>query len=258
MDVKFNVKKFQNIMMKGTLNYSIDYLQLKFAEGRIKSGMVSGQRSVVTVIDVENNGIIDVTPEDDIIFNFAQPSIQLVPYLEIIDDEEATMKIIEDEKIVLKSSTLNSVVHFCTESTLRKNVLNKQSKDDFPYFHEIKVTEELLLGDFEKIKKIGTRFGKIYISVENGNLSIETTDKNNAFSNGTKVKLASGIEIDDLSICYDFKNFVALTTVIEAAQEIDEKEFVLKFAYIEEREGGMIHAVASDDSEQYFLLNRES
>lgn len=259
MDVKFNVKKFSNVMMKATLNYSIDYLQLKFQEGKIKSGMVSDQRSIVTVIDVDND-VLELTPQDDIVFNFSQPTT-LLPFLDILimrQEETASMKIDEDEKIVLLGEHGGkSSIHFCNESTLKRNILHKTSKEDFPYFHWIEVTDDLI-NHFEPIKKIGPRFGKIYINVKNGVLSIETCDRLNAFSDGHDEPLAKNIDIEDLSICFDFKNFMSLMTVVENVREYEEKSFKMGFAYIREREGGMIHTISKDESEQYFLLNRES
>ena len=38
----------------------------------------------------------------------------------------------------------------------------------------------------------------------------------------------------------------------------DNKNFKMKLAYMKEREGGMIHVLSEDETEQYFLLNRES
>lgn len=255
--IEFDVKKFEKVMMKATLNYSIDYIQLQFVDEHIKSGMVSDQRSIVTVIDVKNEAL-SVTPQDNITFNFAQPT-QLLAFFDVLTmrgEEKATMKI-DDEKIILlghRGGT--SSIHFCTESTLKNNVLHKTSKEDFPYFHELEVTDDLLT-NFEPIKKIGPRYGKIYINVKNGVLSIETCDKMNAFSDGHNEPLATDVGINDLSICFDFKNFINLMTVIESVRE-EGKDFDIKFAYMKEREGGMIHAVSKDESEQYFLLNRES
>ncbi len=247
-------------MMKATLNYSIDYLQLHFIDGRVKSAMVSDQRSIITIIDIKNDDILGVTPQDDITFNFAQPAIQLLPYLEVIDEEEAEMKIVDDPDkphIDLISKDFISSVHFITESTLKNNVLHKTSKEDFDYFHKLEVTVDPLSVRFEGIKKIGTRFGKVYINVKDKKLWLETTDKMNAFSNPAKTELADNVDIEDLSICFDFRNFVNLTSVIEAGKK-EEKVFDMKFAYIKEREGGMIHVTSRDGSEQYFLLNRES
>ena len=129
--------------------------------------------------------------------------------------------------------------------------MNKTSKDDLPYFHETPVDEELL-AKFDIIKKLGARFGKVYINVKDSNLTIETTDKTNSQANGAEEPLADGIEENDLSMLFEYKNFVNLVSVLELA---DEKEFKIKFAYV--NDGGLMHITSTDSTEQYFLLSKE-
>ena len=119
------------------------------------------------------------------------------------------------------------------------------------------ITEELINTTFEAIKKGGAQYGKFYIIVKDNDLFIEAADKSNSKADKTTRILKSGVEMDDLSICFDLKNFIALTQVIELSKE-EKKDFKMKFAYIQEREGGMIHVESDDGTEQYFLLNRES
>jgi len=259
MQVNVNVQKFINIIFKATLNYSVDYLQLHFIDGRIKSGMVTDNRGVVTLLDIENDGIIGVTKNDDIVFNFSEPNRKLISFLNLIDEDEAKMEIVEDEKIVIKSGkgARGSVVTFCRESILQNNVLKKSSNDNIPYFHELEITDDILNVTFEKIRKIGTLFGKIYVTIEDGVLYLESSDKNNVHTDGHREFLADNIEIDDLSICFDYPNFCNLMEVLKDSRG-SGKEFEMKFAYLRERNGGMIHTTSTDGTEQYFLINRES
>jgi hypothetical protein len=256
--IKFNVQKFKNVMIKGTLNYCIDYLQLKFQEKKIKTAMVSSQRSVVTFLNLDSSGIIDLPEGDDIVMNFFQPSRQLY-HFDLINTETAHMKIVDDEKLVLVLGENNTEdIFFTSESSLKHNILKRSFKDDFPYFFETKITQELLAGSFDAIKKGGAQYGKFYIVVKNNKLFIEAADRGNSRADKTTRIIKEDVDMKDLSICFDLKNFIALTQVIELSRESDQKEFDMKIAYIEEREGGMIHVASTDNSEQYFLLNRES
>lgn len=261
--IKFNVNKFKNVIIKGTLDYCIDYLQLNFAEGRIKSSMVSSQRSVVTHLDIENEGIVNFPVEDNITLNFFQPSRQL-KHFDIIKEEDAYMKFLnpgDDEKILIShgpNERFDQSITLWNESALKHNILKKSLQDDFPYFYEMDITEDLLENDFDNIIKVGASYGKLYIVVKDGNLKIETTDRNNKHEDVGRANLTDNVDIKDLDICFDMKNFIALTNIIKLSKNVDKKDFKMKFAYIEEREGGMIHVLSTDKSEQYFLLNRES
>ena len=258
-DVKLNVEKFKELIEKGTLAHSIECLQLHFLEGRVESNMVSNQRDVVVLLDMPND-VIEFSDQDDITFNFAEPYIQILPYFTVIDEPEAKIEIIdENDNFIVKSGNGQiSKVPFCHLSSIQNNVLYKSPKDDFDYFATIDVDNNLFK-IFNKIKIIGGRFGKIYITIQNGDLLIETTDKTNNFSPELKCeKLGEGITVDDLTVCFDFKNFMNLTKILEEEMSKDGgKTFKMSFAYIAETEGGLIHVISQDATEQYMLLNRE-
>ena len=221
--------------------------------------MVSNQRDVVVLLDMPND-VIEFSEQDDITFNFAEPYIQILPYFTVIDEAEAQIEIIdENENFIVKSVTGQiSKVPFCHLSSIQNNVLYKSPKDDFDYFATIDIDNNLFK-IFNKVKIIGSRFGKIYITVKSGDLLIETTDKTNNFSPELRCqKLLTGIEADDLTLCFEFKNFVNLTKLIEEEMSKDGgKTFKMSFAYIAETEGGLIHVASQDGTEQYMLLNRE-
>ena len=137
-DVKLNVEKFKELIEKGTLAHSIECLQLHFVEDRVKSNMVSNQRDVVVLLDM-NNDVIEFSDQDDITFNFAEPYIQILPYFTVIDEAEAQIEIIdENENFIIKSGNGQiSKVPFCHLSSIQNNVLYKSPKDDFDYFATI-------------------------------------------------------------------------------------------------------------------------
>ena len=264
-DVKLNVKKFKEIIEKGTMAHSIECLQLHFVDERVKVNMVSNQRDIVIMLDFKND-IIEFSREDDITFNFAEPQVQIIPYFDIIDDAEAQIEILdENDSFLVKSAEQTSKVRFCQLAGIQNNVLYKSPKDDFSYFTSIGIDYDLLK-IFDKIKRIAARFGKLYITVKTGNLFIEVTDKTNRFAPTTDFqRIAEGVEADDLTLCYDFKNFVNLTRIVEDEMAKENgKTFKMSFAYIPETDGGLIHVVSQDANvmsetpatEQYMLLNR--
>lgn len=258
-DVKLNVNKFKELIEKGTLAHSIECLQLHFVENRVKANMVSNQRDVVILLDVPNEAI-EFSEQDDITFNFAEPYVQTLPYFNVIDEPEALIDIIDEEDsfLIKSGSGQRSKVPFCHLSSIQNNVLYKSPKDDFSYFATLDINNDILKV-FDKIKIIAARFGKIYITVEDGNLLIETTDKTNNFSPELRCeKLLENVEAPNLTLCFEFKNFMNLTKIVTEEMAKDGgKTFKMSFAYIEETEGGLIHVISADSTEQYLLLNRE-
>jgi hypothetical protein len=101
---------------------------------------------------------------------------------------------------------------------------------------------------FNKIKKIGSKFGKIYFGVSDNQLYIETSDKQNRFSNGLKIELSDVVH-DDLSMCFDFKNMTNVISILDGV-------FTCKFAYVAEQELGMLFIGNEDGSEKYYLMSR--
>jgi len=83
--------------------------------------------------------------------------------------------------------------------------------------------------------------------------SIETADKTNRFSNGLKFELTRMSDVPDLSICFDYKNFINLMAVING----DSENFTLEFSYVEEQEMGMVYAGKNDGNEKYYLMSKE-
>ena len=258
-DVKLNVEKFKEVIEKGTLANSIECVQLHFFEQRVKSSMVSSQRDVVVLLDIPND-IIEFSEQDDITFNFSQPYNQTLPYFDIIDEPEAIIDIIdENDSFLVKSGNGQiSKVPFCHLSSIQNNILYKSPKDEFDYFGSVDINNDVFK-IFNKIKIIGARFGKIYVTVKDGDLLLEATDKTNTFAPELRCeKLLSDIDSEDLTLCFEFKNFINLTKIIgdEMAKE-GGKVFKMSFAYIPDTEGGLIHVASTDSTEQYMLLNRE-
>lgn len=242
-----NVDGLKDVLKKATLNFSINSVQLKFDNDKINSKMISNNRDCIVVLDIDND-VCDV--DDEYEFNFSEPNQQLIPFLNLIDDEEAVIDV-HNEKIVVKNGRQRSNIHFCAEQMV--SVFGSDAaREGIEYFLSMEIDDNF--GEaFGKIKKIGSRYGNVYFNVDEGVFSIETADKTNRFSNGLKFELTRVSNVDDLSICFDYKNFINLMTVINGSAE----EFTLNFSYVEEQEMGMLYAEKNGGNEKYYLMSKE-
>ncbi|MFW6377419.1 MAG: hypothetical protein ACOCZ5_02285 [bacterium] len=200
--------------------------------------MIAASSEVATILNVPNNIFVDV--KDDVQLNFCNPKTELKPFVELIDDEEVTLKI-HKNKVILDN---NVKLHFDDPSVV--SVFNSDGpQDNIEYFVSFDINDEFI-NKFNKIKKIGNRFGKIYLTVKDKVLYIETMDKTNTYSNGISFDICE-TDNNDLTMCFDYQIFVHMMNVID-------KNFKMKLSYIEEKEGGMIYTF--NDEEKYFLMSK--
>lgn len=242
--MQINVENFKTVLKKATLNNTIDSVQLNFGDGKIKSRMINEGNDAIIFLDIDNNVL---STNDETTFNFREPAQNLLPFLNIIDSEFVDVDI-QREKVVLKDGRQKANIHVSSPAAIRTFGSNPRQLD---FFTEIPLNEDFIT-IYKKIKKVGNRFGKIYFSVENNKFYIETTDKTNQFSNGLKFELLD-IQKEDLSMFFDFKNFVNVMEVING----DASDFLLNFAWVEAQEKGALVAKKNDESEIYFLMSRE-
>jgi len=231
--MQINIKNFKNVVTKATMNFSIETLQLRFGS-RIQS-------------DVENN-VLDTNEE--LVFNFGDPSNNLIPFIALFDNElvelsltDLFMKFMDGEQI--------TKVGFCSDAAVKR--LGTDDVKDVDWFYEMEINQTLI-DQFDKIKKIGSRFGKVYFAVDNNRLFLETADKTNRYSNGVKFKLAN-IQMPDLSLSYVYNDMVNFFHVIE--MDI-EKNFTLKVSFDEEQGLGCVYAFSEHNNEKYALISREN
>lgn len=249
-----NVVNFKDVLQKATLNFSIDSVQLKFKDEKVESGMISASSDAIVILNMNNDILPEVT--DEVTFNFAEPQQQLVPFLNLIDDEEVQCEI-KEEKLVLVADNQKADIHFCSPQIV-KVFSASDPKEGTEYFLTMDVDDDFIEA-FLKIKKIGARFGKVYFNVEDNNFIMETTDKSNRFSNGLRFTLVEKMakkkkdEIDDLVLCFDYKNIVNLMSVLDEGQE-----YQVSFAYLPEQELGMLFLGSKDASEKYFIMSRRN
>lgn len=242
--MQINVENFKTILKKATLNNTIDSVQLNFGGAKIESRMINEGNDAIVFLNVDNDVL---STHDETTFNFREPAQNLLPFLNIIDDEFVDIDI-QQSKLVMKNGRQRANIHFASPAAIR---IFGSSPRELDFFTTIPLDDNFI-ELYKKIKKIGNKFGKIYFAVEDGKFVVETTDKTNQFSNGLKFEICD-IDKEDLSMFFTFKNFVSILDVING----DAANFQMNFAWIPEQEKGALVAKKNDDSEIYFLMSRE-
>lgn len=245
--MNLNVENFKNVLKKATLNHLIESIQLKIDGNTVKSRMISQSNDCITILNLPNDIITDVASHDEFEFNFLEPNRTVIPYLNLIEEGQTTVVKVSEEKISLVTGSQKSNLFFCSPKVV--NIFAKgEPKSDISYFTKLNIDEQFI-SNFNKIMKIAPMFKKVYFNVENGVLSIETTDKTNNFSNGVKLDL-DRVEHTDLMLCIDFRNISSVMSVLEG-------DFVAHFAYVKEQDMGLIFFEKNDSSERYYLMSRK-
>lgn len=240
--MELNVNEFKKLIKKATLNHSIDSVLLNVTKDNITSSMKSNAKDVFSILDIPNDVISDV--KEEFILSFADPKSNVLPFLNLLDDEEVPVKL-SDNKIVLdKKATL-----VFEDPSIISTFSGKNIQDSVEFFTEIELTDELI-ENINKIRKIANKFGKIYFTVSDNVLYIETTDKTNRFSNSFEFSIQD-VKKDDLTLCFDYRNFSNLMNVING----DYEEYKFKLTYFEKQELGGLYCVKEDDTEKYFLTS---
>lgn len=240
--MNLNVNKFLEYLKKSTLNYSIESTSINFNDGKVWSKMMSPDQNAVIFLNMENNIITDVS--DDTTFNFSEPNKNVKPYLDLIDNDEISYKL-DSDKLTLIDGRQKSKLFFCVEDFVSSF---GAEEPELEFFHELDLTNDVI-SIFNKVKKIASKFDKIYFTVEDNSLYIEATDKTNRYSNGLKYKL-DDVTFKDIELCFEYKNINSVLNIITS------DEFKLKFVYREEQNAGMILFEKVDLSEKYFLMSK--
>lgn len=241
--MKINVECFKRFMKKATLNFSIETVQINYnaEENKVTSKMKDPSAFSALILSVENDIFKDV--KEDLSWNFTMPKSEIKPFLDLLDEEEVPLKINK------KNIVLNNELKLYMDDPSIISVLDSQGPKNLNYFVDLSIDDDFY-EKYKKIKKIGNRFGKVYWTVKDNQLLLETTDKINTYSNGVNYNIDK-VDSSDLTLCFDYMNFVNMMSVIE-----DEySNFKMKIAYIEESEGGVIYAL-NGDKEQYFLMSQ--
>lgn len=244
--MRININNFKDVITKATLNFSIETLQLRFSD-RIRCDSINGNGTSISILDVENN-VLDTNEE--LSFNFGEPSNNVIPFVSLFDNEEVELSL-PPLFIVLKDGSQITKINMIHDVSVKR--LGTDDVRDVDWFYEIRIDQDLI-NQFEKIKKIGSKFGKVYFVVDNNRLFIETSDKTNRYSNGVKFKLAD-IEMEDLSLAYVYNDVVNFFHCIQMDLE---KNFTLKISYDSEQGLGCVYAFSDQNNEKYALISRDS
>lgn len=245
--MKINIVNLEDVLKKATLNFSIETLQLRCSDV-IESDMRSNDGNSISLLKVENN-VLDTNEE--ITFNFANVAQNVMPFVQLFDNDEIDIDLHEGSNgpgyVILVDGRQKTRLGFCYP-TVPNRLGAPDVKQDVEWFFEFDVDEEFMK-KFEKIKKVGSRFGKVYLEVKDKKIFLETADKDNQHSNGLKFHL-DDIDKHDLSLCFSFKDMVNLMNVLDI-----EKGFKAKFTYENDSELGMVYVYTDDATEKYCLLS---
>lgn len=245
-----NVKKFSNLLRKATLNHLISSFHCEITPERVTSRMIKPSKDAIVCLDFPNDIFKD--NKETLSFNFIEPNSSIIPYLNLIDSENVEF-LVRNEKIIVKDGKQKSNLFFC-EPEIPSKFGASEPKGKFEQFITIDVDDDFM-DSFNKIKKIGNKFGKIYFSNTNNVFKMETTDKKNKFSNGLSFDIKETDIKNDILICFDFSNFINMFSVLDL-----DVSYALSFIYIKEKEMGLMSCARkneeSDTIERYYLMSK--
>lgn len=231
-----NVGEFKDFIKRSTWNYMIPSCWVKLQDGRVSSKMLSPDKTAILFLDKENNIIPDL---NDVDLYFKDPDKNLKPYLNLFEDE-AEVKI-NDTKMTLYNGDQITNIFFSDSNFINTFSGNEPNLE---IFYNVNMSN--LVENFKKIKKIASKFDKIYFSVENGKMMMETTDKTNPHANSLRFSI-DDVEKKDISMHFNFKVVSSLFSIVEP------ERFEIGFVYIEEQEAGMIIVKSKDGTEKYYI-----
>ncbi|MCF7927430.1 MAG: hypothetical protein K9L74_07670 [Candidatus Izimaplasma sp.] len=206
--------------------------------------MIQGNtKDAIAILELPNDGIFTGI-KDEVSLYFTNPNTEVKPFLDLVDDEEVEFKLSDNEMVVNNQCTL------CMEDPSTISTFNGNNiEDNVEFFTEVTVDDDFFK-ILTKMKKIGNRFGKIYFIVDGGKFYIETSDRTNKYSNRMNFMLHSGVESDNLVLCFDYTNVVKLMSIID-------NSFTMKFTYFEDQEMGGMYCENENKSEKYFISSMQ-
>ena len=245
---KINLLEFQNLLRKATLNFSMDNVGINIKSDTYRVGMRNS--NAIVILNGSNNIISGIAPTDTWGLNFSEPQKNVKSYFDLIipdENNEATIEM-KNEKLIVKSNTQKINLFFCSDHLISRFDREGPKVDGDTVF-EFVITQDFV-DTFNLVKKVAGGFGKIYFTIEDGIVNIETTDKTNTFANGMKMVIGS-TEYNDVSVCFDFKSINNVMTLLNG----DATEFTIRLGYIPSSMGGAASFIKSDGSEKYYLLS---
>ena len=243
-----NLEEFKNVISKATINYLVDFVQLNISKDRIQSKMTNGRGSI-SIINIPNYMILEMKSGDEFQLNFDDPQSGVLPFLNSFDSEEAIFSE-QKEKVVLTVNNTRTKISLAFPQD-NKIFLPDAPKSSVVPFTTFKV-DSVFQDAYNKIKKVAPKFDKLYFTVEDDVLYLEATDKTNTSSNGVKVDLFTVEEQDPKVICFPFKSFSNIMSLIG-----NSDEYSMSLIYVKEQQMGMLSVFKEDKSEQYFQFSQK-
>lgn len=210
--------------------------------------MINSSRDAITVINMENNVFKDF-PDEEMEFVFSEPNQHIIPYLSTFESEDVNCKV-KNEKLMLNDGSQKVSLFFDYKKALSHLIFdfNKANiKDDI--VANFNVGSEFQ-SYFQKVKKIGNMFGKIYFGCEENNFYIETTDKTSTVANGLRFNLKE-MDYNNFYICLPFNNFSNLMSILDG----DLTNYDISISYMASKQLGVSYVSNQDESERYFLFS---
>lgn len=240
-----NLVEFEDVLRRASINFLVDFVQLNITKDTIKSKMTNGKGSI-SIINIPNNMLIGMETGDELQLNFDDPQVGIIPFLSSLNAEEAKFEE-KREKIQLTVDKVKTKISLAFPQD-SKIFLPDAPKSTVVPFTTFNIDEDFL-DAYNKVKKVASKFDKLYFTVDDGKLYLETTDKTNTASNGIKVDL---FELDEESkvVCFPFKSFSNIMSLVG-----NSTEFKMSLVYIKEQQMGMLIIFREDLSENYYQFS---
>lgn len=247
--MKVNINEFKRILRKSTINFSLETLQLNISKDKISTKMSNSIYNPIVILDIPNTCFPDIENKKPISLNFSEPNQSVLPYINLISEDEADAEV-EKEKMVINfdDNKQKFNIYFCSPEIVKVFPKN-MARDDIEYFVEFSLTDDFMQ-KYSNLKKIGSRFGKVYFVVEDGKLYMETTDKTNRYANNFRFEVTDGVSSSNLSLCFDYKNISNLFLIVD-----NHEDFMIRLTYSEEKDLGMLY-LSKNIEENYFLMSK--
>jgi len=234
-----NLRIFKELIKKATFNYAIESLKIDVEDRLIHTSMTNHTKDFIAILTKPNNLFMDI--DEKFSMNFANPNTHLLKFINIFDDELVNYT---HEKTYLKlyKDKIKTKVNFCSNLAVTSydNVLPETSYD-FTITKDEKFN--LML---KKILKLGPLFDKIYITVKDGTMYIESTDKKINTSHGIELDVMS-VDFKDFNVCFSFQNFNNLMSIT------DDGEYMIKMKYKNINNLDSLLIRVDNETETYYL-----
>lgn len=257
--MKINIVKLQDIIKKSTINYINNFCQLNIDKQSIKCSLNTTEKTALSILNVKNDIILDMKDDEEWIWNWAEPNTEVIPYMQLFDNEIIDFEFKNNNSshgdvcLYLKDKQLKTKINF--SQPIYSNIYQNKNTSEHPYFTSVLIDDSFLL-KYNKVKKIANRTEKLYFSIDNDVLFVESGDKTNKFSNSVKIELdeitnKQPEHPSSFSLAFNCRNFMSLMSVID----VDILDYTLSFSFSASKKLGALKLESSDKSEKFFLMS---